>query len=314
MEQLIRHILVVLLLMFFVGVFLFRVERDPKQAYYFVREDCYSHGNWIQQRLFEQSLPVDVAFLGTSVSIHAVYDSLIQQSLNSLLPQDSALEVVNFGYCRPGMDLKYAFLQDIFTTKAPKLVVLELPMQSNAASHPIFPNLAEAKDILRPNQLNKDYPKNVLTAAQTRLSWFRQRFWKSNNYQFYRKYHTAYGFGTGQLERSVETLQEIQEKREATTIRPGSYQKTDQANIRAIQKLCTANNAKLVIWYGKTLGHHMHTPDNFEFVKDRFDYFVPPDSVFTNYSNLMDEDHLNTKGAEALIPFFRDLIFSSLSE
>ncbi|MEM6726359.1 MAG: hypothetical protein AAF598_20115, partial [Bacteroidota bacterium] len=147
MRLLIRHILLAFGLLLLSGWLLFQVPRDPKQAYHFVRQDCYEHGDWIHQRLFEQSLPVDVAFLGTSVTIHAVHDSLVQVALSSMLPQDSTLEVVNLGYCRPGMDLHYTILKDVFATKRPRLVVLEIPRASNTDSHPIFANLAEAEEI-----------------------------------------------------------------------------------------------------------------------------------------------------------------------
>lgn len=294
-------------------ILLFQVPREPKQAYHFVREDCYSHGNWIYQRIFEQDLPVDVAFLGTSVSIHAVYDSLIQEVIQDSLNLERPITLSNFGYCRPGLDLSYVILKDILKRKKVKLVVLEVPFKSTADSHPIFGNLAEANTVINPPEWNSSYFSNVLKASQTRLSWFREGFWKTSP-NYYKPYFTAYGFGTGFLERDEETLEKIRKKRLEKGPQTGKYHKTVQTQVQAIDELCQSENVKLVLWYGKTFGTAEFPPDNLDFYQSNWNYFEPPSKPFETVEFLMDEDHLNTEGAEELIPFFRDLVISSLDD
>jgi len=57
---------------------------DKRTRYTSLKDDCFNHGIWIHDRLFKNETPTDIIFLGTSHTVNAIDDKLIEDSLKGL--------------------------------------------------------------------------------------------------------------------------------------------------------------------------------------------------------------------------------------
>ena len=112
MKRLYKHII-----LFFLPVLLLIiiVPVNKRQKYLGLENDCFNHAIWIYDRLYKNSKPVDIAFLGSSHTINGINDKLIEEELKRY-----NMTAANFGYCRLGRNLSYVLLKEIIKTKKPR--------------------------------------------------------------------------------------------------------------------------------------------------------------------------------------------------
>ena len=168
----------------------------PRIFYYnYIKDDCYNHGAWIYDRMARNNTPVDVAFIGSSHTIHSFNEPQIEKEL-------PGLHLANFGYCRMGRNLQYVLLKDILKYKKPRLVIIELSEEESKNSHDIFPYLAKNKDLLlSKSAVNRDYFSDLYHGFVTRIDAVKQ------TYIFRKKYAEAdmYDYGYGASDRIAPT-------------------------------------------------------------------------------------------------------------
>ena len=99
MKGFVRNVLLFLLPLLLLGVWIAVRPLDKHFAFRYIKGDCLGHGRWIHDRIVENPLPIDVAFVGTSRTVRAVDDTQIERRLRDAY--DLPLHVANFGYCRP---------------------------------------------------------------------------------------------------------------------------------------------------------------------------------------------------------------------
>ena len=169
-------------------VLLFAMPYSNEFARHFIKDDCYNHGAWIFDRLTKNATPIDIAFIGSSHTIHSFQEKKMEAIL------ENHFHLANLGYCRFGRNLEYLFVKELVARKNPKLVVIEVHEDEPKNSHDIFPYLADANDLLiSPTFVNRDYLSDVFKGVSGRLEQFKAK------YIFQEKYPepdlNPYGYG-----------------------------------------------------------------------------------------------------------------------
>jgi hypothetical protein len=123
---------------------------------------------WIYERLHFDSTPVDIAIVGTSRTKYAISAPLLEHTLD----QDGApgLHVANLSHLEGGYDLMYAVTKELFATKHPKILLVNVVEQADRFGHPAFKNLADRDDVYdNPLLINRDYFTDALFLAYRQL-------------------------------------------------------------------------------------------------------------------------------------------------
>jgi len=295
MKKLYRHITLFVLPIL---VLLIQLPEDRHLRYAGLKNDCYNHGSWIYDRIFNNDKPADIVFLGSSHTINGIDDSLIESRLNK-----SGMTVVNLGYCRLGRNLHYVLLKELLEKKHPSVVVLEVRMDENRYSHPVFPFLASTRDVLFAEPFfNRDFFKDIYLHFTYKLQ-IAQDYLFGKSYEINDK-GMDYGHSTSSGTAPPDDLNQYRETHQndsAKTNRawqnfymhyPGSY-------LKKISRLCHQNNIRLVFLYMPGFGTRS-LPIEFSTYRNFGDVLIPPQSIISNPGYYYDEDHLNEEGAKAL--------------
>jgi hypothetical protein len=278
---------------------LFLAPYSEEFAYHFIKDDCYNHGAWIYDRIVKNPTPVNIAFIGSSHTIHAFQDKKIEEILGS------DYRIANLGYCRYGRNLEYLLLRMLLENKTPGFVVLEVHEDEEKNSHDIFPYLANSRDlILTPTSINRDYFTDLFHGASARLEYFKSRYIFRKNYP-----ETDFKlYGYGEADRIVPGI-ELKENREAWTKRLDRKQiqsiediqlKYPFAYLNKMVEMLKEKNISFLFIYLPESGSKLKSPKYARHYQNLAPLLIPPDSIFEDPTNWMDASHLNDKGSELL--------------
>ena len=120
MKQIILKIALFFSLLIIPFLALYVAPYSEEFAWHYIENDCYNHGAWIFDRINHNTAPIDIAFIGSSHTIHSFQDKKIEEMLGS------NFHVTSLGYCRYGRNLEYALLRMLLEHKTPKFIVLEV--------------------------------------------------------------------------------------------------------------------------------------------------------------------------------------------
>ena len=199
MKQILLKIALFFSLIMIPVLVLFLTPYSKEFAYHYIKNDCYNHGAWLFDRITKNKVPIDVAFIGSSHTIHAFQEKKMEDSLGQ------NYHLANFGYCRYGRNLQYTILKLLLQHKSPKLIALEVSEGEEKNSHDIFPYLAETSDLLfTPTLINRDYFSDLYYGASARLECFKA------TYIFDEKFpepdNGLYGYGEAQRTATKEEM------------------------------------------------------------------------------------------------------------
>jgi hypothetical protein len=303
MKKFILHILLFLVPLVIGGFVFFSMPTNTKRAYHYLTDDCEGRGAWIYRRVFELKRPIDIAFLGSSHTINGINDTLINQQLmtDSLPP----ISVCNLGYCRLGRDLTYVMMKHIIQQKNTKTFIIEVLPDENPFSHPVFPFLADIKDVVNPQTIvNRSYPNNLYNAAISRIMYFRQDLFKDSLVYKY-GLREEFGFSTNAF--TADTNQLNQNKIRRIKNQGNSFTWTRRINLPLSRKwlanintLAINNGVKIIFLYIPPYGSPEKTPIEMDTYLSYGEVWIAPDSIFTNKKNWYDQEHLNVAGAYSL--------------
>ena len=179
MRKFLTYIILFLIPFFIASVTLFLIPIDKKFSYNFVKGECENKASWIYNRVFVDNRDIDVVFVGASQTGCAIMDDVIEKELNKDLKRK--INVVNFGYCRRGRDIQYVMLKDMFSIKKPKIIVLEVAEDEPKKSHPVFPYLANTKDLFDSFVLfNQRYLVNVFKGTTVRFEFLKYKVFNTD--------------------------------------------------------------------------------------------------------------------------------------
>jgi hypothetical protein len=290
---------------------LFILPYSEEFAYHYIENDCYNHGAWIYDRIKHNPAPVDVAFIGSSHTIHAIQD----KKLEELVGQN--LHFANLGYCRYGRNLEYLILKMLLKCKSPQLIVIEVHEDEEKNSHDIFPYLAETKDLLFPSTLlNRDYLSDLFHGGSARMEYFKAKY-------IFRRTHPEPAkelYGYAATDRKVSEAELTENKRlweiRLNRINPEPLEKMQEkfplAYLNEMVKILKKKNIQFVFLYLPESGSNLLKPKYNSWYLDKAPLIIPPQSIFQDTSNWMDASHLNDKGSDMLSIWLAEQIKSEV--
>lgn len=272
----------------------FPIER--RMLFQHLTNDCANRSIWIYDRIFENHKPIDIAFLGSSHTMNGINDNLIQERLN--------INTVNLGYCRFGEDLIYVFLKEIIKTKELKTVIIEVREDEERNSHPIFPYIAETRDVMLAMPLfNRDIFRNYYRHLCYRLEVIKNSlFHNLENVEIRKDEH---GFSSFQDTASLEMLQRIKiirsiKKPEMGRFERGFFMKFPGTYLGKIFEICKNKNIKIIFLYLPAYGSKIQIPNEYKTYIKYGRVLIPPAEILNRASNWYDDSHLNLTGAREL--------------
>lgn len=260
--------------------------------------DCENRGSWIYQRLFTDSTPVDIAFLGSSRTINGIQDTLLSRLLSA--SNQKQTNVVNLGYCRFGTDMQYVIAKDLLEEKKVKIIVIEITEGMNSSSHPVFPYYAQTSEIVSPaSLLNQAVPSNYYNAFLARLTQSRETIFNVPDTTL--PLFPSYGYRGYPDNADPSSLKEpeIAVKSEANPIKRFE-KKYPEAWIARLVELCAENNVKVFFLYLPAYDDQPEPTEGLVFYRSLAPVLIPPNTSFRNKTLWRDHDHFNDRGAEIL--------------
>jgi len=302
-----------------VGIILLFIQPYNRYfAYNLLKDDCYNHGSWMYDRIFSNPNPVDVAFFGSSRTIHAVHETKVETSFYQT--NNYPINIVNLGYCRLGRNLQYVILKDILKTKSPKLIVLEVREREDKNSHPVFPYLANNIEVLNPVVFyNRDIIQDMYLGLISRLEYFRETILGNivkdsipnmDNY--------GYGFSsdTADFNQLEKTRLKSQVRYDLVNMgKPSNFSyRFPRKYIEKISQLAQDNNVNLAFFYNPSYGMPLDKPLEYSFYEQFGEVWIPPIEIINNPNNWMDPEHLNNNGADELKKFIATKIMDQINK
>lgn len=206
MKKFFKRILVFALPILVLVIVLMAIPLDKNFAYHFIKGNCYNHGEWLYHRIFENQAPVDVAFIGSSRTLHAVNDELLENAIEEKTGEQR--NIVNLGFCQQGRNFQYSMLKDLLKHKHPKLVVMEITEDEPRSTHQSYPYIADMNDILVAPCLNTYYWSDLFKAIVVRWEQLKFKLFFHENLKFGNR--SKYGYSS--LDRVV-TEKEVEQNR-----------------------------------------------------------------------------------------------------
>lgn len=295
MKRLILHIILFLAPVF---TMILLLPINKRYKYQYLEHDCFNHALWIYDRMHINPAPVDIAFIGSSHTVNGINDRLIEELLG-----DSSVHVANFGYCRLGRNLSYVMIKELLATKKPKLIILEVRGDEDWFSHPIFPYIADQRDVYLPWLLyNRKLPNDLYTATGYKIEILKDKW--------YGKIKDApirmglYGWSASIDTASRAYLTQVKNSRKPShnmsAIERAVQMMFPRAYLRKIDRLCRTHHCKLTFLYLPQYRPVSDTVKELNTYKKYGNIIFPPDSLLNNPDLRHDGEHLNQAGADKL--------------
>lgn len=298
MKKFVSQIALFLLLPTLLCIFVLLSPLKRKFAYNSLPTDCDGRGSWIWSRLYSDTSAIDVAFLGSSHTINGIQDTLIGRLMETELHRK--MNVVNLGYCRFGNEMQYVIAKDLFATKKPKMIFVEVNEKFGTASHPVYPYYAETHELLQPaSYVQQAYPPNLYSGFLARLSQFRSELFNAPDTIVpvplsygYRGYPNAVDPG-----KLIPAEKKVAGKMGAWRSFQTQY---PEAWISDLVELCRNNHTQIIFLYIPSFHDQPQPMEGMDFYSSMAPLLIPPQEILTDKQNWRDPDHLNDKGATLL--------------
>ena len=272
---------------------------NKRSKYLGLKNDCFNHGIWIHDRIFENMKTIDIAILGSSHTINGFNDEIIENELNKY-----NTTVVNFGYCRLGRNLNYTLIKEILQEKQPKYIVLEIRNDEDRYSHPIFPYISNTTDVLFPNPLyNRDLVDDIFTHLSYKVELTQDMIFQKNSDKTLRL--KDFGYSSFSDTASIQLLDSIKQTRaipdeKMMAIKRNFYMKFPRVYLNKISKLCKHSNINLLFVYLPSYGQYLKQPKEYSSYLKYGEVLIPPKEILQKQFNWYDENHLNQAGGKEL--------------
>jgi hypothetical protein len=295
MKKLYRNILLFLVPLL---ALLLLMPVNQRQKYIGLKHDCFNHGIWIYDRIFNNSKSVDVAFIGSSHTINDIDDRLIENRLAK------KFTVANFGYCRLGRNLSYVLLKELLKKKHPQYVFLEIREDEDYFSHPIFPYVASDREVLFPHLLfDARYFSDIWTHFSYKMELLQDALFSNEKETPVRNNafgHSAFRdtIAPGVLAKAYLEQNSVKEK--PSKLIRDFHLAFARGYLKAIGSLCEQEKIKLIFLYLPSYGSGLKRPREFATYAKYGKVWWPPSTVFHKKTNWHDTGHLNGEGAREL--------------
>jgi len=291
-----RVILKILLFILPLGILIYLIPVDRRINFVMLKEDCAYRGTWIFDRIHKNDRPADVVFFGSSKTINGISDEFIESQLNL-----SSIHVVNFGYCRYGVNIYPVLLKEILKSKNPRLLFLEVRSDENWYSHPVFPYLANARDVfLATPFFNRDLVRDYFDSFLYRIKLIKAGYFNKDTIEPIRG--DNYGFRSSTDTASKPLMENAKKEHSVPPRELGYYGKLLYMTYPAyyleqLSELCMKHKIKLVFLYFPDYGTLLKEPMQMMTYRKYGEVLIPPQEIFNDPDNWGDENHLNQAGA-----------------
>jgi hypothetical protein len=276
----------------------FAIPFDKKFAYHFIKGDCYGQGKYLWHRMAINTKPIDVAFIGSSRTIHAVWESKIEDIIAE--KSEKRPNLANLGYCRLGENLPFILLNDLLKYKKPKICVLEIRENPDQMSHPMSGYLVDTKDISSPEIFaNQRVFSDFLHAFTVRLESIKSRLWerKVNSEE---AINFQYGYGADKSVADKTYLENLKRKNAEKLEKEPNLSFFARKNLEKTVALAAEKGVKIVFLYLPAYQTPSEKQPNFlDFYKQYGEVWIPPTKILENTDFWLDEGHFNDAGADA---------------
>ena len=293
----------------------------PVTTGYAVLQDICGHGDWLYHRIKEDPRPVDVAFIGSSLTMCGIHDSLLTAVLGARLQK--SVQVANLGTCFFGRDMHLMMVQRLLAHRLPSHVVLEVRTQENKGLNKSFYKLAKGEEYYSGSWAHT--LTNVEVQKQT---------WKGARVQLRRYLSQQLGWDTTRID--YDTTGYLHRFRGKQTMRPEQIpakralkeiphdlikgtefklsQTTGKHYLEEIRDLLHAKGVRFILLYYPTYPDHADQQPMlqtyYETIAD--EVWLPPSDIFEPEGHFMDPQHLNGVGGWALSRWLVDPLSQSL--
>ena len=145
-----RCSLAILAVAFGLAVLACLLPEDPYQRWQLLDGTIHERVRWMYERAHFDPTPVDVVVVGPSRSVEGVDGPLLGESLAARgLPS----HVVNFSLNDTGRNMNYAVLRQLFQTRTPRLIVIDVTEIPSHRGHKAFKYVAPAQMLVDPGYI-----------------------------------------------------------------------------------------------------------------------------------------------------------------
>jgi hypothetical protein len=276
----------------------FAMPFDKKFAYHFIKGDCYGQGKYLWHRMAENPIPIDVAFIGSSRTIHAVWESKIEKFIEK--ETKKRLNIANLGYCRLGENLPFIILKDLLTYKKPKLCIIEIRENPDQLSHPMSGYLADMEDVFSTEMfVNQRVFADVLHAFTVRLESLKSRLWEGNENN--ETVNLQYGYGADKSVADKTHLEDLKGKCAEKQEKKSDLSFFAQKNLEKTFALAAEKGVKIAFLYLPSYQTPSgKLPSFLDFYQQHGKVWIPPAEILENTDLWLDESHLNDTGSDVL--------------
>jgi hypothetical protein len=300
MRKFLAHIVLFLLPVFVVVVLVFYYPVERSFSYHYMPGDCENRSSWLYGRMLEDTTAADIVFFGSSHTMTGVQDMTLETLLTARTGK--TVRVANLGYCRIGEELPYVLLKDLLRTKKPQLVVLEVRERISTSSQPVYPFLAERRDLLCPPSFAQQaYLPNVYNGWLLRLAALRTDLVgpaDTVTLPEYSRFGYRFSGHTGDPSALAQVKANAKNERAPGFLHGAETHYPDRW-IAQLEELAAENGITVCFLYLPSYGGFEKKP---EFLASRPGgiFLLPPPGLLDDPSSWRDPDHLNNTGAAAL--------------
>lgn len=263
-------------------------------------------------RVFEDDRSIDVVFSGASQTTCAIMDEVISEKLTET--EGKQVNAVNFGYCRRGRDIQYAMLKDLFKRKHPKILVMEVYEDEPKKGHPVFPYLAESRNLFESMTLfSQRYFAPIWQGIVVRFEFFKNRLFNEvyktgdGNDRDYGYWPSNHEITADEVAHNEESWKKRLKKSEAGIIRNAELHYSKYYLEKMIQ-MAEKENCKVVFIYFPEIGSNLKSPLLMNYYEQFSEVIVLPDEIVRNTKNWKDASHFNDLGALAVSEYIVPII------
>lgn len=304
MKEFVKKIVLFSLPIFIGLLAVFFIKADREFCYNYIKGDCDTRGKLFYKRLETKSARVDYLFVGSSKTMNGINDRLIEDSLNKRSPKH--LRLYNAGYCRFGRNLDFLLCKEFSKNNALKKIFVEVRADESTTSHPMFPFLANGREILQgAKALNGKLPSELYNHSLMNLNYLRceLKLEKKEKNKYKLELHGYNNIDRVMEKEMLEEFYKDELNKNKSVDKDALEYRYSYYYLNRIKTLCEKKNIELNFIFMPSFGNTTKLPAFKEEYEKWGKVIIGPDSIFNNKSYWKDVAHFNTAGATAFSNF-----------
>jgi len=261
---------------------------------------------WVYERIHDRDRPLDIALVGSSRTMVAVDDSLLQAGLAD--GRGGGPAVANLAVAWEGRNLHYVLTKELLANRRCRMLLLEVDENEERFGHPYFRDLADTRDVIAaPILPNPDYLRDLMHVVPRNLRLLRleaqARF--SDRADADRPPAAAPYFPVVRSgDHSAGEMADLKRRRDTATAPPvlpsaltGLEYRVPRSYVRDIADLARKHGVRLVLVHVPSYEADAGVADP-EFYRDLGPVLEPPAELVDDPANWSDASHLNGRGRQ----------------